>query len=49
MRISNLFVYLCYGLEGKVVCVLVMKAYKGSRGLTPFILKPGTRYTYMDG
>jgi hypothetical protein len=49
MRIYNLFVYLCYGLQGKVVYVQVMKAYKGSRGLTPLIFKAGTRYIYMGG
>jgi hypothetical protein len=49
MRISNLLVYLCYGLEGKVVYVQVIKAYKGSKGLTPLILKAETIYIYMGG
>jgi len=44
MRLSNLFVYLSYGLEGKVIYVQVMKAYTESRGLTPLILKMGTIY-----
>jgi len=48
MRISTFFVYLCYGLEGKVVYVQVMKVYKESRGLPPLILELGTRYIWVD-
>jgi len=48
MRMSSLFVYLCYGLEGKVVYVQVMKVHKESRGLPPLILKLGTRHIWVD-
>jgi hypothetical protein len=32
------------GIQGKVVPVYAMKAYKGSRGLTPLILDVTTRF-----
>jgi hypothetical protein len=30
--------------KGKVVLIHYMKAYKGSRGITPLILNPGTKW-----